>query len=67
MQPIQGNNPAVFDVSGPIRAGGGSNPIEQFLATLNPVQREQFLALPPEQQQAYASGGSRWISSTQIP
>jgi hypothetical protein len=57
-QPIQGNNPAVFDVSGPIRAGGGSNPIEQFLATLNPVQREQFLALPPEQQQAYASGGA---------
>jgi hypothetical protein len=41
----------------PIR-GGGSNPIEQFLATLNPVQREQFLALPPEQQQAYASGGA---------
>jgi hypothetical protein len=58
-QPIQGNNRRrVFDVSGPIRAGGGSNPIEQFLATLNPVQREQFLALPPEQQQAYASGGA---------
>jgi hypothetical protein len=57
-QPIQGNNPPVFNVSGPIRAGGGSNPIEQFLATLNPVQREQFLALPPEQQQAYASGGA---------
>jgi hypothetical protein len=63
-QPIQGNNRAVFDrravfdVSGPIRARGGSNPIEQFLATLNPVQREQFLALPPEQQQAYASGGA---------
>ena len=33
-------------------------PIEQFLATLNPAQREQFLALPPEQQQAYASGGA---------
>jgi hypothetical protein len=54
-QPIQDrNNPPVFDVSGPIRAGGSgsmvmrpvppdqmqdSNPIEQFLATLNPAQR----------------------------
>jgi hypothetical protein len=43
-QPIQGNNPPVFDVSGPIRAGGGSNPIEQFLATLNPVQREPIFS-----------------------
>jgi hypothetical protein len=76
MQPIQDRNNRslpVFDVSGPIRAGGSgsmvmrpvppdqmqdNNPIEQFLATLNPVQREQFLALPPEQQQAYASGGA---------
>ena len=41
------------------RTGGGSNPIEQFLATLHPAQREQFLALPPEQQQAYASGGAQ--------
>jgi hypothetical protein len=33
-------------------------PIEEFLATLNPTQQQQFLALPPEQQQAYASGGA---------
>jgi hypothetical protein len=25
-------------------------PIEEFLATLNPTQQQQFLALPPEQQ-----------------
>lgn len=31
---------------------------EEFLATLNPAQQEQFLALPPEQQAAYASGGT---------
>ena len=31
--------------------------IEEFLATLNPTQRQQFLALPQEQQAAYASGG----------
>src|SRR5210317_1241321 len=30
---------------------------EEFLATLNPAQQQQFLALPPEQQAAYASGG----------
>jgi len=32
-------------------------PIEEFLATLNPTQQQQFLALPQEQQAAYASGG----------
>jgi hypothetical protein len=32
-------------------------PIEQFLATLNPTQQQQFLALPQEQQAAFASGG----------
>jgi len=31
---------------------------EEFLATLNPAQQQQFLALPPEQQAAYASGGA---------
>lgn len=31
---------------------------EEFLATLNPAQQEQFLALPPEQQAAFASGGT---------
>jgi hypothetical protein len=31
--------------------------IEEFLATLNPTQQQQFLALPQEQQAAYASGG----------
>ena len=30
---------------------------EEFLATLNPAQQQQFLALPPEQQAAYASEG----------
>lgn len=33
-------------------------PIEEFLARLNPTQQQQFLALPQEQQQAYASGGT---------
>jgi hypothetical protein len=32
-------------------------PIEEFLATLNPTQQQQFLALPQEQQAAFASGG----------
>tara|TARA_R110000850_G_scaffold250789_1_gene375950 strand:- start:298 stop:1677 length:1380 start_codon:yes stop_codon:yes gene_type:complete len=32
-------------------------PIEEFLATLNPTQQQQFLALPEEQQAAFASGG----------
>ena len=31
---------------------------EEFLATLSPEQQQQFLALPPEQQAAYASGGT---------
>ena len=31
---------------------------EEYLATLSPEQQQQFLALPPEQQAAYASGGT---------
>ena len=41
--------------------------IEEFLATLNPTQQQQFLALPQEQQAAYASGGSSSGATTVNP
>jgi hypothetical protein len=43
-------------VPDPAVSNNNSN-IEQFLATLNPTQQQQFLALPQEQQAAFASGG----------